>query len=185
MRYVALLRGINVGGNNKLPMKDLAALVGACGGRDVRTYIQSGNVFFASDQADRGALTEMIERHLGTALGYAVPVFLRTIPELEQIVAADPFRHLTVTPDMRLCVMFTATAIPGGLALPLYSPKRDMEVIHTTEREAYVIWRLTDGRPPAAYGFEDILGKNTTTRFFHTTAKILAAAKQKGGRGDD
>lgn len=184
MDYIALLRGINVGGHT-VKMDELRRLFAELDLANVRTYIQSGNVFFASDQADRGALTEMIERHLGTALGYAVPVFLRTIPELEQIVAADPFRHLAVTPDMRLCVMFTATAIPGGLALPLYSPKRDMEVIHTTEREAYVIWRLTDGRPPAAYGFEDILGKKTTTRFFHTTAKILAAAKQKGGRGDD
>jgi uncharacterized protein (DUF1697 family) len=174
--YIALLRGINVGGHT-VKMDELRRHFTELGLADVRSYIQSGNVFFASDQADRGALTETIEHRLGTALGYDVPVFLRTIPELERVVAADPFRHLTVTPDVRLCVMFTANAIPGDLALPLYSPKRGMEIIHTTAREAFVVWHLTDGRPPAAYGFDDVLGKKTTTRFFHTTAKILAAAK--------
>lgn len=176
--YIALLRGINVGGRT-VKMDELRRHFTELGLVGVRTYIQSGNVFFASEDDDRGALTERIERYLGTALGYDVPVILRTIPELEEVVAADPFRRLTITPDLRLCVMFTAAAIPGDLALPLYSPKRDMEIIHTREREAYVVWHLTDGRPPGAYGFDDVLGKKNTTRFFHTTAKILAAAKQK------
>jgi uncharacterized protein (DUF1697 family) len=176
--YIALLRGINVGGHT-VKMDVLRQLFADLGFANVRTYIQSGNVFFASEQADRGALAERIEDHLRASLGYEVPVCLRTVAELEQVIAADPFKGLTVTPDMRLAVMFTNADISRDLALPLRSPKGGLEIIATTQHEAFVVWYLKDGRPPAAYEFKEALGKKTTTRFFHTTAKILTAAKQK------
>lgn len=177
MLYVALLRGINVGGHT-VKMERLRELFAELGFTDVRTYIQSGNVFFETSETDRHIVTSTIERHLREALGYNVPAFLRTIPELEQVVANDPFRRLNITPDMRACVTFTSERIPNDLTLPLSSPKRDMEIIHTTDCEAYIVWYIIDGRPPAAYTFR-ALGDKTTTRFFHTTAKILAAAKKQ------
>ncbi|MEO7001706.1 MAG: DUF1697 domain-containing protein [Ktedonobacterales bacterium] len=178
MVYIALLRGINVGGH-QVKMERLRELFAELGFTDVRTYIQTGNVFFASAETDRKALTETIERHLRAALGYDAPVFLRTIAELEQILASDPFGALDVTPDMRLCITFTADAIPHDLTLPLRSPKNDMEIIATTDHEAFVVWYLIGGRPPSSSAFLDTsIGKRTTTRFFHTTAKILAAAQK-------
>jgi uncharacterized protein (DUF1697 family) len=176
MIYIALLRGINVGGH-VVKMERLRELFTELGFTRVRTYIQSGNVFFETAQADREILTQTIEQHLRQALGYEVPVFLRTIPELEQTIALNPFQRLNVTPDMRLCVVFTSDALPKTLVLPLRSPKNDMEIIHTTDYEAFVVWYLINGRPPAGTGFK-ILGDRTTTRFFHTTAKILQAAKK-------
>jgi hypothetical protein len=93
-------------------------------------------------------------------------------------VASDPFRHLTVTPDMRLNVLFAANRIADGLPLPLRSPKNDMEIVRTTAYEAFVVWYIINGRPPASQAFLDrALGVTTTSRFFHTTAKILAAAR--------
>ncbi len=89
----------------------------------------------------------------------------------------DPFKHLNVTSDMRLCVVFTDEMIPNMLTLPLRSPKNDVEIVHTTDHEAFLVWYLINGRPPAAQGFK-ALGDRTTTRFFHTVAKILQAAKQ-------
>jgi uncharacterized protein (DUF1697 family) len=177
VEYVALLRGINVGGHT-VKMERLRELFAELGLGNVRTYIQSGNVFFETAQVDRRALTRTIEQHLRAALGYDVPVFLRTVAELEEIVANDAFGHVEVSPDTRLCVVFTSSSIPGDLALPVSSPKGDMEIIHTTEYEAYIVWHIIDGRPPAAYNFK-ALGNKTTTRFFHTTAKILAAAKKQ------
>lgn len=182
MDYIALLRGINVGGHT-VKMDALRKLFEELGFGSVRSYIQSGNVFFASDETDRTALAARIERHLRASLGYDAPVCLRTVDELEQVIAADPFKHLTITPDMRLAVMFTNDTIPRDLALPLRSPKGGMDIVATTEHEAFVVWYIKDGRPPASYGFERELGKTTTTRFFHTTAKILAAAKQTRGGG--
>lgn len=175
--YIALLRGVNVGGHT-IKMDALRKHFEQLELGNVRTYIQSGNVFFEAEENDRATLTEMIESHLHAALGYDVPVCLRTISELEQVIAADPFRGLTVTSDMRLAIMFTNADIPRDLTLPLRSPKGGMEIVATTEHEAFVVWYIKDGRPPAAYEFKDVLGKKTTTRFFHTTAKILAAAKQ-------
>jgi uncharacterized protein (DUF1697 family) len=175
--YVALLRGINVGGHT-VKMERLRDLFTELGFTEVQTYIQSGNVFFESAQADREALARAIEEHLRDALGYEVPVYLRTIPELEQVLALDPFKTLTVTPEMRLCVVFTATPIPSDLALPLHSPKGDMEIVHTTGYEAFVVWHLIAGRPPTGQGFLDAaLSGVSTTRFFHTLEKIVAAAR--------
>jgi uncharacterized protein (DUF1697 family) len=176
MLYIALLRGINVGGHI-VKMDRLRELFTELGFTQVRTYIQSGNVFFETAHTDREAVTQMIEQHLRQALGYEVPVFLRTIPELEQIVELNPFQHLDVTSEMRLCVVFTSEAIPDTLTLPLRTPKNDMELVHTTDYEAFTVWYLINGRPPASQGFK-ILGDRTTTRFYHTLAKILQAAKK-------
>src|SRR5690348_9160245 len=108
MIYIALLRGINVGGHT-VKMERLRALFVELGFTHVRTYIQSGNVFFEETaETDRKILILTIEQHLRQALGYEVPVFLRTILELEQIVALDPFQHINITPDMRACVVFTS-----------------------------------------------------------------------------
>ena len=176
MRYIALLRGVNVGGH-VVKMDRLRALFAELGLANVRTYIQSGNVFFDTEQADRAALTGRVEAHLRAALGYDVPVFLRTVPEMEAVVASDAFTHLDVTGDMRLCVMFLAEPLPGALEIPWRSPKGDVEVVRASESEAYVVWHIINGRPPATQSFKG-LGERNTTRFFHTLAKMLDAAKQ-------
>lgn len=179
MVYIALLRGINVGGH-RVTMERLRALFSELGFANVRSYIQSGNVFFeAPDTQDRAALTRRIEEHLHRALGYEVPTFLRTVPEFEQLLGLNPFAPLTVTDNMRLCVMLLSTAAPADLPLPLRSPKQDYELLHVTpEAEAFVIWHLLDGRAPSSTSFLDkLLGKRTTTRFYPTALKILAAAK--------
>lgn len=177
MRYIALLRGINIGGH-QVKMERLRELFAETGVSNVRSYIQSGNVFFDSPEEDRSALTVAIEEHLLQALGYAVPTCLRTVPELERTLALSPFTDLTVTDDMRLNILFAANPIPQRLELPLWTARRDMQVVSVTEMEAFVIWYLIDGRPPSnGAAIEKALGGKMTSRFLHTTAKILEAAK--------
>src|SRR5215216_2224735 len=77
MTWIALLRGINVGGHT-VTMARLRQLFAELGLANVRTYIQSGNVFFDGGAEDRSVLRPQIEAHLQTAMGYAVPVCLRT-----------------------------------------------------------------------------------------------------------
>jgi len=178
MLWIAMLRGINVGGHT-VKMERLRQLFAELGFEDVRTYIQSGNVFFESPEGDRAALAQRIEQHLRRALGYDVPVCLRTVAELEAILALDPFEDRDVTPNMRLCITFTAKPIPSDLVVPWRSPNGDVEIVRTTSFEAFVIWYIINGRPPSTLApLERALGGKTTTRFFHTTAQILAAAKQ-------
>src|SRR5215831_13131357 len=78
--YVALLRGINVGGHT-VTMERLRELFRELGYAGVRTYIQTGNVFFESSEQDVQILRSAIERHLRAALGYEVPTCLRTVEE--------------------------------------------------------------------------------------------------------
>ena len=87
-RFVGLLRGVNVGGRNLLPMAELRALVESLGYTDVRTFIQSGNVLFTAPKSPGAAHLEAAIRE---RFGLAVPVVLRTPPELARAVAADPF----------------------------------------------------------------------------------------------
>jgi uncharacterized protein (DUF1697 family) len=92
MIYVALLRGINVGGHKLIKMKELARIFADAGFKNVRTYVASGNVIFESGSANRAALTRKIEKALQKALGYDVTVVLRTLSEIESIVNRNPFK---------------------------------------------------------------------------------------------
>lgn len=181
MIYTALLGGINVGGH-RVKMEHLRELFREIGLTNVRSYIQTGNVFFEAASTDRRALSATIEAHLREALGYDVPVLLRTTEELEQILALNPFQHLHVTDDIRRCVMFLAEPPPDGLRLPLRAPKNDLEIVAATPGEVFIVWYLINGRPPSSSAEQftvKTLGRiKATTRFFHTVAKILAAAKQ-------
>lgn len=176
--YIAFLRGMNVPGRS-VKMDYLRGLFRDMGFDSVRSHIQSGNVFFETDEEDRAVLSTTISTHLREVLGYEVAVCLRTVPEVEDLIALDPFKDITVTSDMRCCVVFTTERIDPAMELPLLSPKKDMEVIHTTAYEAFVVWYLINGRAPAAKGFQERhLGRDATTRYFHTVVDILAAAKK-------
>ncbi|CAL4867766.1 hypothetical protein MMA231_02033 [Asticcacaulis sp. MM231] len=89
--WIGLFRGINVGGNNKLPMKDLTRLMLAAGLSDVKTYIASGNVLFRSD-LDDAALEALIGDLVETNFGFRPSVFLITLSHLEKVLAENPFR---------------------------------------------------------------------------------------------
>jgi uncharacterized protein (DUF1697 family) len=176
-RYIALLRAVNVGGR-VVKMDRLRALFEELGLAGVRTYIQTGNVFFDTDASDRAALTARIERQLEEALGYPVATFLRTVEELAAVVALDPFAGREITSDMRLNVLFTAEPFPAEVSLPVMSPSGDVEIVHATAGEVFTIWHLRGGRPPSRPFAESLLTGPATSRFFGTTAKILAAAQR-------
>jgi uncharacterized protein (DUF1697 family) len=89
--HVALLRGINVGGKNKLPMRELAALFEAEGCGDVRTFIQSGNVLFDLPSARVATLGERISARIHEGHDLTIPVVLRTARELAAAAAHNPF----------------------------------------------------------------------------------------------
>lgn len=89
-RFLALLRGINVGGKNMLPMKDLVIVFEEAGCSDVRTFIQSGNVVFHANRGVAG-LADRITRKIEERFGHRVPVVLRTAEELGDTILNNPF----------------------------------------------------------------------------------------------
>lgn len=91
MRYVALLRGINVGGNNMIKMETLRATLVSLGYENVKSYINSGNLFFETAKTDDGKLAKTIHDAIEKEFGFDISVMVRTIPEIEKIVASNPF----------------------------------------------------------------------------------------------
>jgi len=90
VHYVALLRGINVGGNRKVEMRLLKATFERAGMDDVRTYINSGNVLFSSDSPEPTRLTEALEAAIEADFGFPVKVILRDAPSIQATVSALP-----------------------------------------------------------------------------------------------
>lgn len=91
MQYVAILRGINVGGHHIVPMSQLIVLLEQKGCVDVKTYIQSGNVVFRSKQKNVGKLEKQLIEAIEQEFGFPVPTLLRTREELEEAVVLNPF----------------------------------------------------------------------------------------------
>ena len=88
--YIALLRGINVGGRGKVPMRDLVTLFDGLGHTNVRTYLQSGNVVFTSKAASPGRVKSAIEHGIEAEFGFEVAVLLRTPAELAAVLHQNP-----------------------------------------------------------------------------------------------
>jgi uncharacterized protein (DUF1697 family) len=102
--YVALLRGINVGGTRKLPMAELAEVVASLGHGEVNTFIQTGNVLFTSRVA-RARLAKPLERAIDERFGLDVTIMIRSPAELQEVATANPFPAAEATPN-RLHVVF-------------------------------------------------------------------------------
>src|SRR5215211_8211797 len=90
MKYVAFLRAINVGGNAIIKMADLKQMFESVGLENVQTYIQSGNVIFASEE-DSDVLEKQLESRLEKAAPYAIKLFVRTMQDVQSIARNVPF----------------------------------------------------------------------------------------------
>ena len=173
MTHVALLRGINVGGKNILPMKDLAAMFVAAGCADVRTYIQSGNVVFSAPARVVRKLPDQITRAIEKRFGYRIPVIVRTSDELARAIRDNPF--LSPGADEKpLNIYFLADA-PAAAAIAGLDPNRSTpDAFHVRGREIYL--HLPNGMARTkltnAY-FDSKLSTISTARNWATVQKLL------------
>lgn len=120
--YVALLRGVNVGGKNKLPMRDLTAMFVKAGCQDVRTYIQSGNAVFSSQPELAKKVPHLISEAIAKKFGFRAPVVLRTAKDLQGVVDGNPFLKPAADPKA-LFVGFLADR-PDPRRVAALDPKR-------------------------------------------------------------
>ena len=168
-RYVALLRGINVGGRTKVAMDDLRRLFGELGHGNVTTYIQSGNVLFDAGGPAAG-IAAGVEERIAADLGLSVTVILRSATELEQVVAGNPFGG-RVADESKLHVTFLARRPTAAVE----APAGVADELVVAGREVYL-------HCPDGYGrtkldnafFERRLGVPATTRNWRTVCKLRA-----------
>ncbi len=175
IKYVAFLRGINVGGKKLIKMEDLRRVVESLGLRNVSTFIQSGNVIFEASATDRSALTKKIEKKLLAAFGHDVTVVLQTIDELKDILKRNPFKKIKPGADVMMFVAFLA-AEPNKAKLPLHSVTENLDVLAIRHRAAFILClRKKNGMFSFPNNFfEKEFGVAATTRNWNTVNRIVA-----------
>ena len=170
--YVALLRGINVGGQTRVRMDDLRSLFVALGHADVTTYIQSGNVIFSSPVDESSRLTREIEKRIADDLGVTVTVLLRTRDDLDQVVAGSPFASRDLDPA-KLHVTFLADAPDPERLARLATPTDEPDEYSIVGREVYLYCPNGYGRTKLNNAFiERRLGVAATTRNWRVVTKL-------------
>jgi len=174
--YVALIRGVNVGGRNRISMAELRSAFSSLGHEDVSTLIQSGNVVFRSDAADVTAVAREIEQRLADDFGLDVSVLLRTPPELSQVAGANPF--LAGETDLsRLHVLFLGAAPAAGAVAGLDPSRSPPDRFSVHGHEIYVHYPNGAGRSRLTVGyFESRLGVGATARNWNTVLKLAELA---------
>jgi len=105
--FISFLRGVNMTGHNKMKMADLSTLYSEMGFKNVRTFIQSGNVVFTTGgDYTVPSLSKMIESSVNKGFGYDVPVFIRTIKDLESLTALNPYLKEEYFDPSKMAVLF-------------------------------------------------------------------------------
>jgi uncharacterized protein (DUF1697 family) len=174
--HVALLRGVNVGGKNKVPMADLAVVFTEAGCSAVRTYIQSGNVVFTAPAEIVPGLAALLAEGIEARFGVRSPVVLRSAAELARVPEQSPF--LATDGPERLHVMFLAD-LPASAAVAKLDGERsapDRFVVVGREVHLHLPGGVARTRLTNDY-FDRTLGTVSTMRNWNTVAKLIDMAQ--------
>lgn len=174
MKYIALLRGINVGGKNKIKMFELKNMFESLNYKNVRTYIQSGNVIFDNEITDTIKLANSIENKINEMFGLLVKIIIRTDEEFRNIVKNNPFVNEPNIELDKLHVIFMLDKLETDAELLLSIKKEENEKYLINSREIYLYC-------PNGYGktklnnamFEKKLNTVSTTRNWKTINNII------------
>jgi uncharacterized protein (DUF1697 family) len=178
--YIAILRGINVSGQKKINMNDLAKLLAELNFEDIRTYIQSGNIIFKYSKTDHKILASNIAKKIFEKYKFETPVLIRTCNELEDIIKINPFLKEKNIDIEKLHVTFLSDLpektniekIPTANLLP--------DRFKISGKEVYVFCPSGYGRTKLNNNFfENKLKVTATTRNWNTVNELLKMAKEK------
>jgi uncharacterized protein (DUF1697 family) len=176
LRFVALLRGINVGKAKRVSMGDLRALVEDLGHADVATVLMSGNVVFSSSSRSTSILAAGIEEAIRDRLGLDVRVLVRPVDEVRAVVEANPFADVAASQPNRLQVTFFDGAVDRKALTPVLRADWSPEAVAVGNGVVYA-WQ-PNGMTGSKLGeaMAKVPGPTTTTRNLATLQKILAKA---------
>lgn len=172
---IALLRGINVGGNNMLPMKDLVRDLESLGLRNVRTYIQSGNVVFETARTPGASLEEKIEVAIEKRRGFRPHVLVVSADRLKGIIDANPFPKAAAEPKT-LHAFFLASPPKSPDLESLHKVAVRSERFHLGEHAFYLHTPDGLGKSKLATQVERRLGVEATARNWNTVLRLWTLA---------
>ncbi len=176
---ICMLRGVNVGGHNKIKMDALKVLCSSLKLKDPQTYVQSGNVIFKTEEKDLAKLTKRLQDALERKFGFRPDVMLRTASELRNVIARNPFAKRNGIEPGRLLVTFLA-ADPGKEAREkALALKTDPEELHIIGREAYTYFPNGMAHPKIPWTtIERTLKSSGTGRNWNSVTKMLEIAEK-------
>ena len=172
-RYVAFLRGINLGSTNKISMPRLREITEGLGYTDVVTYINSGNLILTgTDPA--ATIEQRLAKAIADELGLKIDVAVRTPARLATIVAENPFSDGDPT---YVTVAFLTKAAPAEAKRKLAEVATEKEPYVFSGQEVYVHYTEGQGRSKLSGRFADIIGVSATVRNLRTVTKVLDLAR--------
>lgn len=176
---ISMLRGINVGGHNKINMGELRALYESLKFEDPRTYVQSGNVIFRTREKISPALCHKIQSAIERKFNCRPEIILRSADEVRKAIAASPFPASRGLEPGKVLVTFLA-AKPGPEAhATLLKLKSHPEELHLKGRELYIYFPDGAGKSKLPWSSVEKLFKTTgTARNWNSVVKILAIAEE-------
>ena len=180
-QYVALLRGINVGGNNIIKMTALKACFESLGLKDVRTYIQSGNVLFRAAGSDQANLTKRIEQALSKSFDYESRVVVRSQKQMQAIVAKAPKGFGSDQDTYRYDVIFLKDPLTAAKAIKSVSVKEGVDEAYAGKGVLYfsrLISKATQSRLARLVSMP--VYQSMTIRNWNTTTKLLNLMESTG-----
>ena len=176
--WIALFRGINVGGNNILPMKELKILLEKIGCSDVETYIQSGNVVLTCSRGDATRLAGLISKAIQDRYDFEPKVLLLTIEKLAETVRSNPFPEAVDNPKS-LHVFFLETQPRSADFNAMNDIKAKSESFSLIGEAFFLHAPDGVGRSRLAAKAEKLLGVSATGRNWRTVMKVLEMAKSE------
>ncbi|MBJ6117385.1 DUF1697 domain-containing protein [Pontibacter sp. BT310] len=172
-RYVALLRGINVGGKHKVPMAELKTVMAKLGFGQVETLLNSGNVIFDATPVPEKELETIIADSLEKAFGFPIPVLIRDAGVIADLLQNNPFREVEVTKDTRLYISFLKEEPATNVANAWATADGAFRVLGIRDRTICSVLDLALTQTTKGMDELELLyGKNMTTRNWNTIERI-------------
>jgi len=180
--YVALLRGINVGGNKPVAMPALREMLAQLGFDDVRSILQSGNLVFRSSTRVNRALENRLESETAARLGLQADFLIRTAREWRTIVARNPFRKAAESDPAHLVVMLLKTVPKADAIKAAQGAIAGRETIRADGRQLYIVYPAGIGTSRLTNALlEKKLGTRGTARNWNTVLKLATLLDELDG----
>jgi len=178
--YISFLRGINVGGHSKIKMKELIELYESLGLKNVKTYVQSGNVVFESNGNNINQIIKKIETGIQKKFGLDVKVIIRTPDEIKRIIKNNPFLKRKGVDIIRLHVTFLSGKPEPALIKGLKVNKKESEEFIISGSEIYLYFPEGMGTAKLQPGIlEKKLNVAATARNWNTVNALAEMANSK------
>jgi uncharacterized protein (DUF1697 family) len=175
---ISMLRGVNVGGHNKIKMDQLRAVYESLGFREAQTYIQSGNVVCRADKRDLATACTRIEKGIERHFGFRPSVIVRTAPELREVIVRNPFAKRSGMDASRLLVAFLASSPAADALDKVLKIKCEPQELRVSGRELFIYFPNGLARPTLPMAtVERTLKIAFTGRNWNTVRKLLEMAE--------